>query len=105
MQGQLQASQGFLATWLTRGTWLLDNLTESGRLFLADTPRASLQLDDLKERLGGPDAVAEMTGRSSHQVRTKDGSVVIEKRNRFCALKVSAGARQHMSFNCDVNAP
>ncbi|GAQ77984.1 protein with Helicase_C domain [Klebsormidium nitens] len=45
-------------------------------------------LDDLKARLGGPDAVAEMTGRASHQVRTEDGSVVIENRNKHCALKM-----------------
>lgn len=61
-----------------------------------------VQLDDLKERLGGPDAVAEMTGRASHQVRTEDGTVVIEKRNKHCALKVRAGPGQHESTRAET---
>ncbi|CAM9717560.1 unnamed protein product [Scytosiphon promiscuus] len=38
-------------------------------------------LDDLLDRLGGPDAVAEMTGRTERMVRLDDGSVYLEKRD------------------------
>ncbi|CAM9547901.1 unnamed protein product, partial [Hapterophycus canaliculatus] len=38
-------------------------------------------LDDLVDKLGGTEAVAEMTGRTERMVRLEDGSVYLEKRD------------------------
>ncbi|CAN0234461.1 unnamed protein product, partial [Laminaria digitata] len=49
------------------------------RAYLMPLPRPPL--DELVDKLGGPNAVAEMTGRQARMVRAPDGDVHLEPRD------------------------
>jgi hypothetical protein len=59
-----------------------------------------MQLDDLIERLGGEDAVAELTGRKERPVKGGDGMVRMERR-RPDACKKGINMAEKYSFMND----